>query len=285
MALEKPLDYLVKRLWCELRPHRVLEAIRYALVRPKTDQRFFVVSAERNAGHNAIRCLESVYRQRYDRARVRHLFTDDASDDQTPRLIEGWLAAHPDHCVQFIRNEESKGAGWNSLRAVRMAPPGWIVVELDGDDWLPDPRVLAFLNKVYADPGVWMTYNTGMRYKNGRYRRPSAKWRPFPREVLESAGVRRHPHDSLGPLRTFRSELLRHFRDESMLDPDTGEFFRARDKALYFPLIELAGTHARHIYRVTYVYDISQRHKVTEVELASAQKVRSLQPYQPLESL
>jgi len=283
--LEKPLDYLVKRAWSELRPRRLLEAARYALVRPRRDQRFFVVSAQRNAGQNAIRCLESVYSQRYDPTLVRHVFTDDASDDQTPALVEEWLASHPDHRVEFIRNSERKGAGANSLRAVRMAPPGWIVVELDGDDWLPDSRVFAFLNKVYDDPDVWMTYNTAMRYKGGRYRRPSRKWRPFPPEVLARGQVRTHPTDSLGPLRTFRSELLRHFRDESMVDPETGEFYAARDKALYFPLIELAGTHARHIYRITYVYDITERHKVAEVELASAEKIRRLPPYEPLEWL
>jgi len=277
----------LKRAWWMMRAPSMSEAVYYARVQPATACRFHVISSQRNASSGALRCLESLYNQRYDRSRVTHVFTDDASDDDTPELVKRWLLEHPGHFVRFIRNRERRGPAFNSLRAIKMAPPGSIVVEVDGDDWLPDRGVLQFLNKVYGDPGVWMTYNTAMKYKNGHYRRPSRKWRPIPRAVLAEGAIRRYELDSLGHLRTFRAELAWHVRLANVIDPATGDLFiTARDKAFYFSLIELAGTHARHIHRITYVYDISRRWAVPREESAQrTERVRSLPPHQPLGDL
>ena len=48
----------------------------------------------------------------------------------------------------------------NYTLGFRRAPAGSIVIQVDGDDWLPDDQVLAYLNMVYHDRDVWMTYNT-----------------------------------------------------------------------------------------------------------------------------
>lgn len=277
----------LKRLLCDLRPSALAEAIRYALAKTHYLHRFHVVSSQRNAGRRAVRCLDSVHRQHYDRSLVCHVFTDDASTDDTPTRVQRWRDQHPDQDVRFLRNSQRRGPAFNSLRAVRMAPPGSIVIEVDGDDWLPDPRVLRFLNKVYADPDVWMTYNTAMKCKNGRYRRPSPKWRPVPNAVLVDGAIRRHEVDSLGHLRTFRAELAWHVHLRNVIDPATGDLFlSARDKAFYFSLMELARTHARHIHRITYVYDISERWKVpVQEDQERARRVRQLPPHEPLDDL
>ncbi|MFW6161735.1 MAG: glycosyltransferase family 2 protein [Planctomycetota bacterium] len=280
-------SYLLKRVACQARLARVREAWRYALVRPRERKRFHVVSMERNAGPSAIRCLESVYRQHYDRALVRHVFIDDASTDGTDERIERWLRDHPDSSVQYVHNTDRLGSGANGPRGSRMAEPGSIVIEVDGDDWLPDHRVLSFFDRVYEDPEVWMTYNTAMKYKNGRYRRPSAQWRqPYPAEVIARNEVRYHPVDRLGHPRTYRIELFHQVPPQYLTDPNTGEpWLYARDKALFFPMMELAGTHARHVYRVCYVYDISQRWAVTDADARACDEIRRLPPCAPLDSL
>ena len=136
------------------------EILRYALVRPRKLHNFYIVSTQRNGGSDVLRCLDSVYQQRYPRDRYQHLVIDDFSDDGTPDLIEAWLASHPGHGVDFVHRGDRCGGTWNTLDGIRRADPESIVIELNGDDWLPDPGVVPFLNKVYQDSKVWMTYNT-----------------------------------------------------------------------------------------------------------------------------
>ena len=78
-------------------------------------------------------------------------------------------------------------------------------------------------------------------------------------------------------------------RDESLIDPDTGDYFRSSvDMSHYFPMLELAGSHAIHLPRITYVYNLhagsiiaSARKKQTGCE----QRIRALPRYQPLRRL
>ena len=238
-------------------PYRIrlcslIEASLLWFTRVRTYHRFYVVSSQRNAGNACVECLDSVYEQNHPRDLIRHIFIDDASDDDTPEIIEKWLASHPGHSVDFIRNTVRKGGCFNNISGFRMAPPGAIVCELNGDDWLPDPGVIPYLNRVYQNLDVWMTYNT-VKTSKGRLVKPL----PIPRDIIESNSFREHA--AFGRhLHTFRQELFTHLRQESLIDPDTGEYFiSGDDKALYLSLQELAGRHSRHLYRVTYIYNYS----------------------------
>ncbi len=259
------------------------EIFRYALVRPRKLHHFHIVSTQRNAGGDVLRCLESVYDQRYPRDRCRHLVIDDSSDDGTPDLVEAWLATYPGHGIDFVRRSNRCGGTWNTLDGIRQADPGSIVIELNGDDWLPDPGVLAFLNKVYQDPGVWMTYNT---------QRESTGVIPFQlppsREVRRTRGYRKHEW-ATSHLHSFRRRLFDHVPDEVMIDPATGNLWEsADDVALYLWMLELAGEHAIHVWRITCVYNF---HPMTEYrldragQLERAQRIRSCDPARTLAEL
>lgn len=264
---------------------RLREAIFYAFVRPREDKVFLIVSAERNAGEAAVRCLDSVFLQEYDRRLVRHVFIDDASTDDTVVLIEKWLARHPDHNVVFTRNAERMGLCANNVRAFGMAEPGWIVLEVNGDDWLPDGGVLRFLNKVYADQDVWMTHNTFRYFTRGRAGRASTML-PVPRGRVEKSSVRKAPWNT-SHLHSFRAELFFHLDEESLVDPESGRYWEsAVDKAIYLPMLELAGHHARHLFRVTYVYNFRESSQAKEYIAAQQerkQRISCLPAYQPLD--
>lgn len=282
-SLSDRLWFARKRL---LRKSRAVgEWLRYRWQRPAQGLTFDIVTCERNAGKVALKCLDSVYRQDYESGRIRHIFIDDASNDDTPDLIEGWLKAHPGHRVEFVRNRTRRGGTANTLTGFRMAGPGSIVIELNGDDWLADRGVLAFLGRVYADPEVWMTYNTP-RYVSGV---PALWAERIPDEIIAANAFREwgewtssHPH-------TFRRELFDHIREETLLDPETGDYWAsADDQAIYLAMLELAGRHSRHLYRAMYVYNFhEQSHAYIDGAGSEARAGRiRLQPkYQPLDSL
>jgi hypothetical protein len=137
------------------------------------------------------------------------------------------------------------------MRAFSLAPAGSIVIELNGDDWLADRRVLRFLNKVYANDHVWITYNTA-KYPNHR---PKILLRSVSKLVIKSNAYR----NSLwcfGQPRTFRREMLDYLRKDIWIDPSTNDYWAsAQDQAYYLAMLELAGRHSKHMYRISYVYN------------------------------
>jgi hypothetical protein len=250
------------------------EIMKYSMVRPDRTYPFHIVSAQRNMGDITLRCLQSVYDQEYPRDLVRHVFIDDASTDDTPSLIEGWLRHHPDHRVEFIRNSARRGMLANNLAGFRMADATAIGIELNGDDWLPDPGVLKFLNKVYNDDDVWMTYNT-LRQTDGTI----VFQLPPSRSLLRRYGHRNAPW-STSHLRTFRLPLHRLIPEQHLIDPTTGKHWDlAPDLAVYLAMLELAGEHARHVYRITCAYHphaMSEHVRDRSGQLAAEARIRAL---------
>ncbi len=250
----------------------------------RTRHRFQVVSAAHDAGAWIEQHLDSIHEQRYPRQLIRHVLVDDASRDDTEARVLAWLAAHPEHAVEYIRNTERQGGCANLTREFRRSPAGSIVLQVDGDDWLPDAGVFDFLNRVYQDGEVWMTYNS-WQFPDGR---PSVNSQPIPDAVIESGAYRDYLWIS-SHLHSFRSELFKHVRDESLIDPATGQHWTsAVDMSHYFPMLELAGRHARHVRRATYVYNLhpgslinSQRERQKACELS----IRALPRYRPLADL
>jgi len=261
------------------------ETLKYASIAPPKKQYFWIVSCERNLGEAAIKCIESVYKQKYARGFIKHLFIDDASTDNTDRLISKWLEKHPDHNVEYISNKVRAGGTANTIRGFRMAPPDSIVLEVNGDDWLPDNDLLDFLNKVYDDPNIWMTYNTFM-YSDGR----SPEFNhPYPRKVVESGDYRRYEKWVGQHLHSFRKKLFSHLKEETFIDPQTGKYWEsADDQAIYLSMLELAGKHAKHIYRTTYIYNYheSADNRLDHAgSVDRAARIRQMNKYSPLDCL
>lgn len=263
-------------------PGRGFEALRYSLVRPRKTQLFHIVSAQRNMGEVALKCLQSVYDQKYPSDLVRHVLIDDASTDDTATLVEEWLRDHPGNRVEFIRNRERQKMLANNLAGFRLADDDDVGIELNGDDWLPDSGVLRFLNKVYDDD-VWMTYNS-LRQTDGT----------IVFQLPPSRAVRRNRSYRQGPwttshLHTFRMQLHRQLPDEVFIDPETGSFWDlSQDMAVYLPMLELAGDRARHISRITCIYNphaASDHVRARPAQVDAEKRIRALPPCQPLRSL
>lgn len=262
-----------------------VECFRYGWGSVGLQNKFVVVSCQRNSGKYAIACLDSVYCQAYPRQLVRHVFIDDASDDGTADHIRDWLGTHPDHNVEFICNATRRGGTCNTLRGISRAEADDIVAEVNGDDWLPDSRVLAYLNRVYADGDVWMTYNS-LRLNSGS---PAPWARPFPREVIMANSFRDFPMWTSSHLHSFRKRLFDHVPAGVMIDPETGDYWEcADDQALYLALLELAGQHSRHLHRITYVYNYWQASHAFQDNSRSvevARRIRQGRRCKPLVSL
>jgi len=132
-----------------------------------------------------------------------------------------------------------------------------IIVEVDGDDWLINSSVLQYLNEIYQNPNIWMTYGQYIQHPSG-----NVGWH-YSVEIedyVDDNNLYRESPFPFSHLKTFRSFLLNNVTDEDLTDPTTGKYFAAAaDFALSMPLVEQAGK--KRIFRVPeplYVYNTSE---------------------------
>lgn len=211
------------------------------------DQVFRIVSPVYNARPWIDRYVQSVTSQTYPHWTA--TIIDDASDDGTyERLCE--LTAGDDR-ITVIRNRERRRALANVVDAIsRMRYNDEdVIVFLDGDDWFSDTDVLDYLNQVYQDEDVWITWGSYLFHPSGEQCR-NAKRLPFFYDV-------RKDHFIFSHLKTARHFLWRNIADADLRDRRTGEYYRASwDNAVMRPMVEMAGRkHSRFIKRPLYIYN------------------------------
>ena len=123
-----------------------------------------------------------------------------------------------------------------------------IIVTVDGDDYLANDKVLTYLNEVYQDENIWMSYGQFVPSSNsyGKYCKPIPDIRTYRRsgEWFTSA------------LRTVKRKLFDKI-DRNDLKDETGGYYKAAgDLAYMFPIVEMAGPkHIKFIDEVLYIYN------------------------------
>ena len=91
--------------------------------------------------------------------------SDDASPDGTSKLVADYIAqSGMSNKVTMISNATRQGAMFNQYHAIHSCIDNAIVIILDGDDWFPHDRVLEYINRVYQDPLIWLTYGQFIEY-------------------------------------------------------------------------------------------------------------------------
>lgn len=193
--------------------------------------------------------LSSVLSQNYQNFRV--IYVNDASTDTTGDLVEQYLRENDlDQRVTLIQNKKRIGALANIYNSVWLCDPKEIVVTVDGDDWLYHSEVLHFLNELYSNNAIWMTYGQFIEYPTKNLGGAAQ----IPHFVTELCGYRGYDWVSTH-LRTFYAGLFQKIQLEDFLH--NGEFFPvAWDLAFMFPMLEMAGYHSQFVPDILYVYNV-----------------------------
>lgn len=156
-----------------------------------------------------------------------------------------------------------------------------VIVMVDGDDWLYDSSVLTKLNTIYTNEDVYLTWGQFETYPPNCIHMNYAA--PISDEVIEKQ-LYREILDIFAHLKTYRYRLFREIKDEDLRDPQTHEYFRVSwDKALMYPMLEMAGHKARFVEDVLYVYNIDNPlndFKVNRAEqVAATEYIRNMHKY------
>lgn len=203
-------------------------------------------------------CVRSVLEQSYKNFQM--IVVDDCSTDKTPAILER-LAN--DRLVVIRNKRYLKAKLRNELAAVEASKPADedVVALLDGDDFLYDKDVLAYLASIYEDGSIWTTWGNYINIDDEEEKLEvfSTKYKPlksssyFARPAPGSwKNLRRHWRYS--HLKTGKYFLWKNIRDEDLIYSKTGKYYHEADDFIIFPLLEMAGPdHSKFIERILYV--------------------------------
>jgi hypothetical protein len=136
----------------------------------------------------------------------------------------------------------------NLTNAIGKLPDDRIVACLDADDWLGPPNALTTVARYFA-AGALVTYGSFV-FADGRHGSPSTAYGP-------EENVRTAPWKATH-LKCFRAGLFKRIKHEHLRGPDGLWLPHARDLAVMFPLLEMAGPARRaHVAEVIYTYNFA----------------------------
>ncbi|MDR3646005.1 MAG: glycosyltransferase family 10 [Candidatus Babeliales bacterium] len=215
------------------------------------NKKFIIVVASYKNKYWYQRNLDSIFMQDYDNYEV--LYYDDMSPDKTGELVEKYVKERKqEHRCKVIRNTERAGCPLaNHYKAIMQCAPTDIIVCVDGDDSLANNNVLTYLNNVYQDPNVWVTYG-----QFSAYPRNQVGWAAQVKQEVIDTNRFRDTDWVTTHLKTFYAGLFQQIKKEDLLFED--KFFpMAGDLAFMFPLMEMAGNHSKFIPEVLYIYNMA----------------------------
>lgn len=261
-------------------------------------KKFVIVTASYNNIDFVGKYLDSIFSQKCDEKKFafRVVYYDDASTDGTDKAIKAYkkkFKLGDKFCI--IRNSEKVGPHANIYNAVHSCDDDEIVLIVDGDDWLARTDVLQILSKVYSDPDVWMTYGQYKTYPKNEI----GICEELPMKIIEERKIRSYKWVT-SHLRTFYAWLYKRINVQDLIF--NGKFVPVcGDKAIMYPMLEMAGIHSRFISEILYIYNRENQysyrnskkvrdHIASELNIKNEKLphrvirkyIESIEPYEPI---
>lgn len=156
----------------------------------------------------------------------------------------------------YIFHKKNEGALASIIEAIKSfnCKDDDVIVMVDGDDWLYDEHVLEKIDKIYSNEDVYLTWGQFETYPPNWLKMNYAM--DIPDLVIDNQ-MYREIVDVFGHLKTYKYRLFREIKDEDLRDPKSGEYFRVSwDKALLYPMLEMAGHKVKFNPDIVYVYNV-----------------------------
>lgn len=148
--------------------------------------------------------LSSVFAQNYSNYRI--VYINDASTDATKNKVLHFCAQQKKKIpFAMIDNAQRRGAMENFYRAISTCKDEEIILILDGDDWFAHENVMTYINDVYSNNDVWITYGQYKEYPTGVV----GFCQDFPQWVVQNNAFRRFENLPMSHLRTFYAGLFK----------------------------------------------------------------------------
>jgi len=230
-----------------------------------------------NAENYIVRCLTTIKNQRYTDFTC--YITHDHSTDNSVEVVKEFIK-DDDRFVLVEKSENKLYQTGNFDTVIRNNPhikDNEVLIEVDGDDYLPDMDVFSRINEVYKNEDVWIA-NGSFKYSSGQ---PGFSQKQTGFDNL------RNSRFTASHIRTWRAFLWRSIKEEDLRD-DNGDYWQwSGDLCFMYPMLEMSGEeHYRFMGEINYVYNGENpinEHKIDMTMVNDhAFKIRAKQPYKKL---
>ncbi len=210
--------------------------------------KFIVIVPVYNAEKYIEKCLESILTQDYKNYGL--IVIDDCSTDNTYKIINDVYTKY-NGMFTIHRTDSRVGSPLaNFIKGIELCSSNKedILVTVDGDDWLYSNDILTYLDRVYQDEEIYMTY--------GQYEPLSKSYSNYCKPIPDTKIYRRSGQWLASHLRTVKRKLFDKINKDDLKQKD-GEYYKfAGDTAYIYPIIEMAGQkHMKFIDKILYIYN------------------------------
>jgi len=236
-----------------------------------------IVTGFYNAENYIERCLFSIKTQTFTDFKC--YITHDLSTDKSVELVKNFIK-NDSRFILVDDNDKKLYQAGNFDKTIRYnkdIDDNELIIEVDGDDWLPDPNVFKRINNLYKDNNVWIA-NGSFKYSNGNmgFAQPQKDFNTL-----------RQSRFTASHIRTWRAFLWRKIKESDLKD-DNGNYWQwSGDLCFMFPMLEMAGEeHYRFMTDINYVYNAENPINEHKVDMSMvndhAKKIRNKKPYDKL---
>jgi len=222
--------------------------------------------------------IESVRQQTFQD--FTHVVIDAASSDRTNEIVREQASMSPGGNLVLKTNDTRKAALENLGEIILFLPNDEVIVWLDGDDWLAHDQALEIVARAYCSSSEpWLTYGQFMFQDGGV---------GFASPYNPGSHARLDPVWRATHLKTFRAGLVKKLNVEDIQHPDGSWVELAIDRAIMWPLLEMAGDHYACIPQILSVYNYDASWAANrpadqlKTELDEVARLRGLTPYPAL---
>jgi glycosyltransferase involved in cell wall biosynthesis len=234
------------------------------------DKKFVIVIPSYNNEKWVENNLRSAIQQNYPNYRI--IYVDDCSSDKTFIKAREIIDKYNGNIkTTLVKNVNRLGALENLYNAIHSCADDEIVLTLDGDDWLSNENVLGYLNNIYKNKDVWLTYGQYQNHPDGG----RGISQQIPDRIIQSNGFRSFVWCS-SHLRTFYAWLFKKINKNDLIHTDNKFFSMTWDFAIMFPMLEMARERSAFISDTLYIYNLQNPindHKVNKNLQASLDKL------------
>jgi len=194
------------------------------------------------------------------------IYVDDGSTDDTYNTLLNLTKNDERFIITQNPNNGSQAKAYmhaiNYLEENKLIKDEDIIVEIDGDDWLSSTFTIQYLNEIYQNSQVWMTYGQYQMWPSGDLGGHFSVG--LPDGVDRQNAYRKHPFP-YSHLKTYKYWLFNRINRDDLIEPSTNELYSsAWDHVLCFPMVEMAGKD--HIHMCKDVLYILNRHEELQNE-------------------
>lgn len=224
-----------------------------------THNRFIIITPAYNVSDWIGLNIEIIKHQSYKN--YLHVIVNDKSTDTTLSEIEKLQHSN----MLILTTPDGRGGSQGDaylyameyLEANELIADEDIIVEVDADDWLSSTFVLDYLQVIYQNEDVWMTYGQYQGY-------PSANtgghylWEID--NMVDDANAHRRAPFPYSHLKTYKYWLFNKIDRNDLKDPTTNKTIAsAWDHALCISMVEMAGkAHTHMCVDVLYILNRSE---------------------------